>query len=82
MRGSFSIKQVLKSIGPELDHASLGGVTDGTAAQVAYLYACFDPATTAKKKEEYRRELLRYCERDTWAMVMVAWRLLGKGRPV
>jgi hypothetical protein len=31
--------------------------------------------------EECRRELLRYCERDTWAMVVVAWFLLGKGRP-
>ena len=54
---------------------------DLMAPQVAYLYAAFDPATAAEKKEEYRRELLNYCERDTWAMVVVARRLMGKGRP-
>jgi hypothetical protein len=81
MRGSFSIKKVLRTIAPELDYAELDGVTDGTAAQVAWLYAVLDAGTTGEKKEEYRRELLRYCERDTWAMVEVAWCLLRKGRP-
>ena len=81
MRGSFSIKKVLGTIAPELDYGELGGVTDGTGAQVAYLNAVFDPATTGEKKEEYRRDLLKYCERDTWAMVEVAWHLGRTGRP-
>lgn len=81
MRGSFSIKAVLPTIAPDLAYEELAGVKGGTEAQVAYLYAAFDPATTEEKKEEYRQELLRYCERDTWALVVVAWSLIGKGRP-
>jgi hypothetical protein len=81
MRGSFSIKKVLPTIAPELDYAELGDVTDGTAAQVAYLYAVFEPGMTAERKELYRRDLLRYCARDTWAMVEVAWCLQRLGRP-
>jgi hypothetical protein len=73
MRGSFSIKKVLPTIAPDLDYGELGGVSDGTAAQVAYLYAVFEPGMTAERKERYRQELLRYCARDTWAMVEVAW---------
>ena len=81
MRGSFSIKKVLPTIAPDLDYAELGPVADGTAAQVAYLYAAFDPHTTAERKQEYRRDLLKYCQRDTWAMVEVAWHLQRRGRP-
>jgi hypothetical protein len=71
MRGSFSIKKVLGTIAPKLEYGKLGGVTDGTGAQVAYLYAVFDPATTGEKKEEYRRDLIKYCGRETLAMVEV-----------
>jgi hypothetical protein len=73
MRGSFSIKKVLPTIAPDLDYGELGGVSDGTAAQVAYLYAVFEPGMTGERKEQYRQELRRYCARDTWAMVEVAW---------
>jgi hypothetical protein len=82
MRGSFSIKKVLPTIAPDLDYGELGGVSDGTAAQVAYLYAVFEPGMTAERKEQYRRELLKYCARDTWAMVEVAWFLQRRGRPL
>ena len=81
MSGSFSIKKVLPTIAPDLDYSQLGGVMDGTAAQVAYLYAVFDPDTTPARKEEYRQDLLRYCKLDTWAMVEVAYHLLRLGRP-
>jgi hypothetical protein len=82
MRGSFSIKKVLPTFVPDLDYGELGGVTDGTAAQVAYLYAVFEAGMTEERKEAYRRDLLRYCERDTWAMVELAWHLQRRGRPV
>jgi hypothetical protein len=81
MRGSFSIKKVLPTIAPELNYEKLDGVSDGTAAQVAYLYAAFEPTTTPQQKETYRRELLKYCQQDTWAMVEVAYHLQRKGRP-
>ncbi len=81
MRGSFSIKKVLPSIASDLHYSELAGVADGTAAQVAYLYAAFDPGTTPEQKTQYRQELLRYCKQDTWAMVEVAYHLQRLGRP-
>jgi Domain of unknown function(DUF2779) len=73
MRGSFSIKAVLPTIAPDLDYENLDEVTDGTAAQVAYLYAALDPHTTPARKAELRDRLLIYCKQDTWAMVQVAY---------
>jgi hypothetical protein len=81
MRGSFSIKPVLPTIAPDLDYASLGEVSDGIAAQVAYLYAAFDPGTSLERKQEFRESLLTYCKQDTWAMVEVAYHLQRRGRP-
>jgi hypothetical protein len=48
---------------------------------VAYLYAAFDSGTTLERKEQYRRDLLRYCKLDTWAMVEVTYHLQRLGRP-
>jgi Domain of unknown function(DUF2779) len=73
MRGSFSIKAVLPTIAPDLDYDNLDEVTDGTAAQVAYLYAALDPQTPPARKAELRERLLIYCRQDTWAMVEVAY---------
>jgi Domain of unknown function(DUF2779) len=81
MRGSFSIKKVLPTIAPDLDYSELSTVADGTAAQVAYLYAAFDPGTTPQQRDQYRQALLRYCKRDTWAMIEVAYHLQRLGRP-
>jgi hypothetical protein len=81
MRGSFSIKAVLPTIAPDLDYDKLDEVTDGTAAQVAYLYAALDPQTTPDRKAELRDRLLVYCKQDTWAMVEVAHFLQRLARP-
>ena len=81
MMGSFSIKKVLPVIAPELKYTELEEVQEGTGAQVAYLYACFDEATSPERKAELRHRLLAYCEQDTWAMVEIGWFLEGRGRP-
>jgi hypothetical protein len=81
MQGSFSIKAVLPTIAPDLDYGALEEVTDGTAAQVAYLYAALDPHTTPERKAELRDRLLVYCKQDTWAMVEVAYFLQRFARP-
>lgn len=81
MRGSFSIKKVLAVIAPELDYAELGEVQEGTGAQVAYLYAVFDPATTPERKADLEHKLRVYCKQDTWAMVEIAYFLARAGRP-
>jgi hypothetical protein len=81
MLGSFSIKAVLPTIAPDLDYDNIDEVTDGTAAQIAYLYAALDPQTTPERKAELRDRLLIYCKQDTWAMVEVAYFLQRQGRP-
>lgn len=81
MRGSFSIKKVLPVIAPDLDYSDLEEVQEGTAAQVAYLYAALDPATTAERKAELAERLRTYCRHDTWAMVEIAYFLARAGRP-
>jgi hypothetical protein len=50
-------------------------IEDGGAAMTAYLRMQFTDVAPATR-EAYRRALLRYCELDTLAMVMVfeAWR--------
>jgi hypothetical protein len=82
MRGSFSIKAVLPTIAPNLDYANLDEVTDGTGAQVAYLYAALDPQITVARKAKLRNRLLAYCKQDTWAMVEVAYFLQHFPRPI
>lgn len=81
MMGSWSIKKVLPTVAPDLDYAKLEEVQDGTGAQEAYVNA-IDPNTPPERKEELRKRLLTYCGLDTWAMVVLAWFLEGRGRPV
>jgi hypothetical protein len=68
MHGSWSIKSVLPTIAPELDYATLGDVRDGGAAQSAYLEA-INTQTTPGRREQLQRDLLRYCNFDTLALV-------------
>lgn len=71
MMGSRSIKAVLPTIGAGLDHASLGEVQDGTAAQAAYM-ECIAPATGAARRKALADGLQRYCAMDTLGLVELA----------
>jgi hypothetical protein len=77
MRGSWSIKAVLPTIAPDLDYSNLQEVQDGGMAQSAFLEA-IHPDTSAERREVLRGSLLRYCERDTLAMVRLAWFFTGQ----
>jgi hypothetical protein len=68
MLGSWSIKAVLPTIAPDMDYALLEGIQEGTEASAAYLEA-INPDIPVKRKEEIRRNLLKYCKHDTEAMV-------------
>jgi hypothetical protein len=68
MLGSWSIKAVLPTIAPDMDYASLEGIHEGTEASAAYLEA-IRPQTKPERRDELRRDLLRYCRQDTEAMV-------------
>ncbi|MGQ0621383.1 MAG: DUF2779 domain-containing protein [Panacagrimonas sp.] len=70
MDGSWSIKDVLPTIAPDLSYDTLDEVQDGGSAQVAYL-KLLDPKLPAAERARTRENLLRYCERDTLAMVKI-----------
>ncbi len=75
--GSWSIKKVLPTIAPELDYSDLE-VSNGGMAQDAWLEAVH-PATTSERKKHLHAAMLKYCERDTFAMVKLAqWRPDGE----
>jgi hypothetical protein len=75
--GSYSLKTVLPTIDPELDHALLADVQDGLSAQAAF-HEAIVPITPTERREAIRRSLLEYCALDTLALVRVAHRL-GSG---
>jgi hypothetical protein len=77
LNGSYSLKTVLPTIAPDLDHALLGDVQDGLSAQAAF-HEATAPDTPADRREAVRRSLLEYCALDTLALVRVAHRL-GSG---
>jgi len=69
--GSWSIKAVLPTIAPELTYDGLM-VADGRMAQSAF-QEIIDPLTITEQRQALRQALLDYCERDTLAMVRIAW---------
>ena len=54
---------------------NLSNLDNGGAAMIAYAYLQFADMTDAER-ELYRQALLRYCELDTMAMVMI-WEYWG-----
>lgn len=71
MKGSWSIKNVLPTIDPELDYSLLDEVQHCSGAQAAYL-ECIQTSTTAERRNKLQRNLLDYCKLDTLAMVRLA----------
>lgn len=74
--GSFSIKKVLPALVPELGYDDLA-IRDGSSASVALETLLLDAgAFTVAQRQCLRRDLLRYCERDTLGMVRLYEQLL------
>jgi hypothetical protein len=67
--GSYSIKAVLPALDPDLTYRDLE-IQDGSLASI-YFARMIAPDTQAHERERLRNALLRYCERDTFAMVRV-----------
>ncbi|WP_020677114.1 DUF2779 domain-containing protein [Geopsychrobacter electrodiphilus] len=74
MHGSYSIKEVLPAMVPELSYAEME-IADGMAASQAYHEMCRldDPLALA----ELRKAMLAYCALDTLAMVKILETLLN-----
>lgn len=67
MRGSWSLKAVLPTIGTGLSYEGMA-VADGGMAQAAYLEMT-DPETPFDRHCELRKALCDYCMLDTYALV-------------
>lgn len=74
MGGSFSIKSVLPAVFPDMDYHNLDGVQNGTDAMDIFPQLKGMPPEDAQRARE---QLLKYCERDTEAMVLL-WQELVK----
>ncbi len=73
--GSFSLKSVVGALAPELGYADLE-IQEGEGASRALAEIVAPSAEPGSADQARRREaLLRYCERDTLAMVRVMERL-------
>lgn len=74
--GSFSIKRVLPALVPGLSYADLA-IGEGELASVELMRLMFDERMSGDERTRLRENLLRYCERDTWAMVKLWQRIRG-----
>ena len=73
-KGSASIKKVLPAlVGDGYEDLN---IKDGDCASIAYLDMAFGKMT-AEAKQKTREDLLKYCERDTEAMVWIVEKLRG-----
>ena len=68
MLGSWSIKDILPTVAPDMNYADLEEVQDGMAAGAAYLEA-INPNTNEPRREELTQSMLAYCRFDTEAML-------------
>ncbi len=74
-RGSFSIKRVLPALVPGMSYEDLE-IADGSVASVLQLRRVH-PETSAEESAAIAESLLRYCERDTLAMLQLYRALLA-----
>ncbi|MCS4178184.1 hypothetical protein GGP96_002929 [Salinibacter ruber] len=68
-KGSWSLKTVLPAFDPDLKYGDLD-VQEGMEAVVQYS-RMISPETSNSEAREIEEDLLAYCERDTWAMVVI-----------
>lgn len=68
-RGSYSLKVVLPTLVPGFGYEDLDIANGAVAAQA--IAEILDPATPSERRDLLARQLLRYCGRDTEAMVHV-----------
>ena len=73
--GSFSLKYVLSPLVPGLTYDDLV-IVDGLVASVEIARLLFvAQKISPEERDRVRKDLLDYCERDTWAMVRLLERL-------
>jgi predicted RecB family nuclease len=78
--GSFSIKSVLPAVVPSLGYDDLE-IQEGTMASLQYYRMIFE-VSDETERTRLRTALLKYCERDTQAMVALRGALVAKAAAV
>jgi predicted RecB family nuclease len=74
-QGSFSLKYVLPALVPGMSYKDLA-IVDGMEASVEIARLLFVAhKIPVDQRAQLREDLLAYCERDTWAMVVLLGRL-------
>jgi hypothetical protein len=73
--GSFSLKSILPALVPDLGYDDLAIAEGGSASRELMRLVVGDATLLPAERAIKREELLRYCERDTLAMVRVLSRL-------
>lgn len=73
--GSYSIKAVAPALVPGFSYDDLDGVVDGSDASAVFYRLVSDRSLSNENRIGYRQALLRYCERDTLALLSVHRRL-------
>ena len=73
--GSFSLKSILPALVPDLGYDDLVIAEGGSASRELMRLVVGDATLLPAERALKREELLRYCERDTLAMVRVLSRL-------
>ncbi|MFC1904518.1 DUF2779 domain-containing protein [Chloroflexota bacterium] len=74
--GSTSIKVTLPALVSELSYSDLE-IAEGDSASAAFAYLAQGKYSEENEVEDIRNKLLRYCERDTLAMVKLHEKLMG-----
>jgi hypothetical protein len=74
MKGSWSIKNVLSCLVPELRYSDLGDVQNGLMAQSAYLDITGGRLST-EQTDSLQTDMLEYCGLDTYAMLAIVDRV-------
>jgi hypothetical protein len=78
-QGSWSIKEVLPAVAPDLAYEQLKGVRNGGMAMEAYREA-IAPTTPALRRAQIKSQLLDYCKLDTSAMVRMWQHFTGRAQ--
>lgn len=67
MRGSYSLKKIIKSIPTNVSYDDEEDINDGMRANLAW-FKCTDPDVSKEDKDMEQKLLLEYCAKDTYAM--------------
>ncbi len=73
-KGSYSIKNVLPALVPDLSYEALE-VAGGTTAMAVWKQLVFDPHLDEQERAKLKDDMLRYCGMDSLAMVKI-WEVL------